>query len=70
MYRYDSDTFFSQENDRFHVTSNEIGLLKGGKFVSRSDFSIRLKYFVEAGAEMEYVAENTSTHLSEKTKYV
>ena len=52
------------------MTSNEIGLLKGGKFVSRSNFSIKLKYFVEAGAETGYVAEITSTHLSEKTKYV
>ena len=62
--------FFFQEHDRFHVTSNKIGVLKCGKFVSRSDFSIKLKYFVEAGAETGYVAEITSTHLSEKTKYV
>ena len=57
---------FPQEHDRFHVTSNEIGIFKSGKFVSRSDFSIKLNYFVEAG--VEYVAEITSTHLSEKTK--
>ena len=63
-------TVFFQEQCRFHVTSNEIGVLKCGKFVSRSDFSIKLKYFVEAGAETGYVAEITSTHLSEKTKYV
>ena len=36
--------------------------------MSKSDFSIRLKYFVEAGNETGYVAEVTSTHLSEKTK--
>ena len=55
-------------HDRFHVTSNEIGIFKSGKFVSRSDFSIKLKYFVVAGVETGYVAEITSTHLSEKTK--
>jgi hypothetical protein len=43
-------------------------VIKGGEFYSRSDFSLNLKYFVEAGKDTGFVAEVTSTHLTERRK--
>ena len=57
-----------ERSDYFQVIPTEIGVMKGGRFVSKSDFSIKLKYFVEAGTETGFVAEVNSTHLSKKTK--
>ena len=50
------------------MTANSIGVIKGGKFHAKSDFGIKLKYFVEAREETGFVAEVTSSHLSEKVK--
>ena len=40
---------------------NSIGVIRGGKFHSKSEFTIKLKYFVE---EAGFVAELTASHLS------
>ena len=53
---------------QFHVTPNSIGVIRGGKYQSRSDFGIELKFFVEAGDDTGFVAEVTTSHMSTKTR--
>lgn len=39
------------------MTPNTIGIIRSGKFHAKSDFGIKLKYFVEAREETGFVAE-------------